>query len=261
MLIQNPAFKKGAWVFGIITIFAFQMWAAINFYDPTWNEIEDLHFTTDDAYANYINPENHSSTKTFFKTDSISIHFTYRHWGHNYIDRTYLVKIFDPNKTLVETLTFKPVERNEQFVNLTGIVLDPWTFNVTGEYTVRVSVIDVHLGWVKIVATNSKNFNLQKEVLDISAWYRDEIYLETSTTDYHHDITIFGFVEEAGENNPVASLPLDIYWLEPDGSMPVVTTVNTSMNGYTTSNITRYTTLHQDQMKLKIISRENNIYQ
>lgn len=252
--------KKGIIAFVLILTFGIQGWFGINYLIVSNDRIENFYLSSDDLYSQFINSETKNDAKTFFKTDNFSINFNYITYGNIHDKRVYYIEIFDENDKLIFHDSRSAKSNFEHIVNLTDFYLNPEIFTKIENYKVRLTVLIERLGWTIVGETIEADFKLEKEVVDITSYYIDEIYLQTRSSSYHHEIKTFVMVQEAGENEYVKNLPVDIFWMESNGEFTLIDTVVTNETGQIFFAFEKDITISEEKMKLIAKSHETDIY-
>ncbi len=131
---------------------------------------------------------------------------------------------------------------------------------MTGNYTFNVFYTRDWGANTKYLETNSSKIFIDRENIDISCFYVDDIYLQTKTSPFYHNITIFGSIFEAGEWNTLNNVDLNVFWREANGTDSNLGKCLSSQIGQISTNFNRTRTVHYDLMRAYIQYNGNNIY-
>jgi len=244
----------------LIFILSIQGWYSLHYVTSCYHSrISNITISSDDPF---FGDEQISADKnvTLHLTDQFSI----QGLAHQYISKVFQtqvnLQIFDPNNTLIYSeMKYLPHKREVQF-EFNNIKLSPHFFKLTGMYKIELSLMFIWEGIIKVSRINTVYFNLEREIVDLSCYFIDNIYLQTETTPYHHEFSIHGSTYEAGEDLPLIDEKVNIYFKESNGTDALVGEFYTNECGLINTNFIRYNTLHYDLMECYLIYEGNDIY-
>ncbi|MFX0038992.1 MAG: hypothetical protein ACFFCY_01765 [Promethearchaeota archaeon] len=254
--------RKDLIVFSLIFIFSIQGWHSLNYVTSCYTSgISNLTISSDDPFFG-DEPISADKNVTLHLTDQFSI----KGLAHKYIGRVFQtqihLKIFDPNEKLTYSeMKYLPHKRKVNF-EFNNIALSPNLFKVTGMYRVKLYLTFNWGGIIKVSKINTTYFKLEREIVDLSCYFIDNIYFQTETTPYHHEIYIYGSAEEAGEpENLLINENVKLYWTEPNGTDTLVGKFSTNEFGSFNTSISRKHVLHYNYMNCYLKFEETPTYQ
>ncbi|MFX1375116.1 MAG: hypothetical protein ACFFA0_04835 [Promethearchaeota archaeon] len=245
----------------LILVLSIQNWHSLHYVISCHqSRVSMVTISSDDPFFG-DEPINAEKNVTLYLTDKFSVKgIAYHRFGRLY--HTYVhLNIYDPNNNLTYSDSKRIRNSKKTQFEFSDIELNPHIFKLLGKYKLELYLSHFWNGIIKVSSINTSYFVLEREIVDLYSYFIDNIYLQTESTPFHHEIFIYGKAFEAGENIPFINQLIKIFWKEINGSSTQIGEFYSDDSGLISANFTRYNTLHQSQMQCYLIYEGNDVYQ